>query len=161
MGNGKLPGLTLLLERHSGAVRSDLARYYNGLNLNALFRGEYTPDEVWELLMHLPRDSATIAAIADDDELVGDVDSIADPKPPRLTEFGPEVEALATIADRLGALLAAVTSLGGQSVRIEPYPRPVTAADRARKAAARRAHRKLVAQLIPGKEEVTADGHRD
>lgn len=138
-------------------MRADLARFY-GISLNGLFTGEYTPDECWDLLMHLPRDSATVAAIADDEDLAGEP---GPPRPPRLTEFGPEVEVLAGIYDLLASLLATVASLGGQPPKIDPYPRPVPAAaataQREHEEQQERLRRKALAQLLPhkyGGEEV-------
>ena len=106
--------------------------------------------------MHLPRDSATVAAIADDPDLSGEPGEV---RPPRLTEFGPVVEALAGIYDLQASLLASVVSaLGGRAPRIDPYPRPVTAAARAAAQAERvreeqqeRLQRRALAQLLPHK----------
>lgn len=143
-------------------MRADLAHHYNGLNLNGLFTGEYTPDEVWDLLMHLPRDSATVAAIADDGDLAGEPGA---PRPPRLTEFGPEVEVLASVHDLLASLLASVvTALGGKPPKIDPYPRPVSAAaaraQREHEEQQERLRRNALAQLLPHKygKEVTTGG---
>lgn len=78
-------------------------------------------DACWDLLMHLPPDSALMSALAADPEFAGD----AEPGPPQMTEFGPQVQALAGIYDLLAALLSTVAGLGGGTPpKIPPYPRP-------------------------------------
>lgn len=124
-----------------------MRRYY-GLDLLGAFRGDFSPDECWDLLMHAPRDSPLMAAIADDPELA----RTGRPGAPRLTEFSPEVEALAGVHDLLGSLLSVVVSLGGgRPPKVAPYRRPVTASARAERDEARQAHRDLVRRLT-GKE---------
>lgn len=89
---------------------------------------------ILNLIDHLPASSHYVAAIADDEEAAALVDP-ADKKPaaPPLTDFGPEVRALAQIHDRLGVLVQAVTaSSGAKAPKMQPYPRPRTALDRAR-----------------------------
>ena len=44
-------------------MRADLARYYPSRHLGCLFAGEMTPDECWDLVIGLPRDSATDAYV--------------------------------------------------------------------------------------------------
>lgn len=102
-------------------MRADLAHYYPGRSLGELFRGEMTPDECWDLITHLPRTSATTAALyADPDTVFGD--ELAEVP---LTEFGPEVQVLAHVADVLQSLLVNVIALGGgKPPRLKPYPRP-------------------------------------
>ena len=130
-------------------MRASIAHHYPGRDLRELFTGTMLPDECWDLLMALPRDSALMSALADDPELAG----VAAERPPSLAEFSHETEALAGIHDLLGSLLAVVVSLGGgRAPQVRPYPRPVTAAAKARKAAARQAHQDLVRRVLPHKE---------
>lgn len=79
-----------------------------------------TADECWALIVHLPRDSPLKAALADDPGIPA-----AEPRDPAWTEFGPEVQALADISDKLSSLLAVVIrGLGGKPPKFKPYPRP-------------------------------------
>jgi hypothetical protein len=105
-------------------VRADLARYYPSRHLGRLFCGEMTADECWDLITHLPRDSATWAAVYADPETVIDDDG-GPAAEPRLTEFSPVVERLADVSDRLASLIAIVSgALSKQQVKIPPSPRP-------------------------------------
>lgn len=87
------------------------------------------------MIDHLPPDSHFIAALAEDDEAAEHVDLDAKPKPPKLTEFGPEVQALAALHDRIGALIQVTWASTGKSKapRLQPYPRPVLAIERRRR----------------------------
>jgi hypothetical protein len=126
----KLGSLAALLERHGGALRADLRRYY-GLSLRQLFDGDVSPDEVWDCVTHLPRDSATWSAVyADPEAEIPD-----EPAPePRLTEYSPEVEAIAAAHDVLVAILAHLSAFTSKKpVRLKPYRRP----GEARRAAAK------------------------
>lgn len=111
----------MLLERHGDAVRADFIRH--GRSLGELFSGELTPDECWDFITHLPRDSATQAAIYADPEFAVDDDG---PGPePTLAEFSPEVEAIAAVHDVLAAILANLSSLTSKRpVKLNPYRRP-------------------------------------
>lgn len=96
-----------------------------------MFRGEILPDDLMSLIDHLPRHSRLSAAMADDDELAELMEGtpVAE-KPPPLTEWTPEVDALAKIADRLGALIETVTTALGGTAKVPPLSRPETARDR-------------------------------
>jgi hypothetical protein len=132
-------------------VRATLRRYY-GISLDDVLLGAVSVDECWDLLMHAPRDSPVISAIADDPLYAKDVRSA----PPKLAQFSPERETLANIDDKLGSLIAVVVKgLGGKPPKIPPHPRPVTASARAEKAEARREHQDLVRQLLPGMSDPT------
>jgi len=103
------------------------------------------------LIDHLPRTSAFAAAVAQDDELAAEVGDL--PKAshiPPLTEWTPEVEALAAVVDRLAEVAnAVVAGAGGKPSRVRPWPRPVTAFDRARAKRIREAAAELEAALFP------------
>jgi hypothetical protein len=135
-------------------VRATLQRY-STFGLDDVLRGDISVDEAWTVLMHAPRDSPVISAIADD-PFYAQPD--AKVKPPTLAQFSPERETLARIDNKLGALLANLIALGGgKPPRIEPHPWPESASQRAAAAAERDAavelHDRLVGQLIrpPGR----------
>jgi hypothetical protein len=107
-----------------------------------------TADACWDLLMHLPRDSALMAALAADPEFASE----ATPGPPPWTEFGPEVQALAELNDRVGALVSLVASIGGTKVKIPPYPRPTGPLERVRAVEKRQRHKALLARIGIGRE---------
>lgn len=99
----------------------------------------------------LPSHSHYVAALADDDELAMASDEPRS-RPPRLTEFSPEVAALAAAFDRLGELIGTLVAVnGGTPPKLEPYPRPVTAAERVRRRKRMEAHYDLVRRVLPHK----------
>lgn len=110
---------------------ASLRRYYQ-VDILDVFRDKISVDEVWELLMQLPRESPFWAEVAADPHFA----SSSAPKPKTLAEFSPEVEALAAVHDQVASLRATVVALcGGKPGRITPYPRPVLAAAKRDKAA--------------------------
>lgn len=133
-----------MLQRHAGAARASIARYYPGRDLNEVFDGAMTPDECWDLIRHLPSDSPLMAALADDEEYAAD----EEPGDPPWTEHGPEVRVLADIYDMLGTLVRQVAGLAGEPPRIRPYPRPGDARRAALDAAAREHDRPLWDRLF-------------
>ena len=118
------------------------------------FRGTVTCDALLDYIDHLPSDSAYMAAIADDDEYADMVPSQLGPDAtkagaPSLTEFGPQVRALAALYDQLNQLISVQIARAGKNPpRRDPYPRPVTALERARKRRQFANHNHLVARLI-------------
>lgn len=113
---------------------------------------ELVADRHYRLLLNvidgLPANSHYVAALADDDELAA---SSPEPKsrPPRLTEFSPDT---AAIVDRLGDVISAViAAAGGTPPKIQPYPRPETAADRAKTRWRMQKHHDLVRRVLPHK----------
>lgn len=104
----------------------------------------------------MPRDSAYIEALANDDEAAQVLAAIPEHetgKGPRLSEWSPERERLDAIYDRLGEVVQAVVgSNGGRPPKIRPAQRPSTAVDRARRQLAFKQHQSLVARLLPHKE---------
>lgn len=139
--------LVALLERYGEAIDADLA--LRGWDTAALWRTRR-----WRLLLnlvdHLPQDSHTVAAMADDEELAA---SFPDPEPgpaaPPLQTWTPEVDKLTLIADRLGELVTAVhNTVAKKPARPpRPLPRPQTARDRLRRQQRRSKHDALTAQL--------------
>jgi hypothetical protein len=141
--------LIYLLERYGDAIERDL--FDRSGDLTDLWTSRR-----WRLLLNvidgLPSNSHYVAALADDDELA---ENSPPPKarPPRLTEFSPEA---AAIIDRLGDVITAViAAAGGTPPSIEPYPRPVTAAERMKQRSRWRAHEDLVARLLPHKRRTS------
>lgn len=71
-------------------------------------------------------------------------------QPPPVSEFTPEVELLAAIVDRLGGVIAAVIGVnGGKPPKTRPWPRPVTAMDRAKSRVAFSDYRDIVSKVLP------------
>lgn len=122
-----------------------------------VFRGEMACDALLDYIDHLPSDSAFTAAIAEDVEYAemlleseGEQPSAA---PPRMTEFGPQVRALAVIADKISYLAnIQIARAGKPPPKLEPYPRPVTAIERVRRKRTQQRHRALVSQLLPDRD---------
>lgn len=120
-----------------------------------MLSGDVTPDEAWDCIIHLPRESATMSALADDPDAVpGDP-----PAHPPMSQYSPEVEAIGRVHDMTAALYVLVASLfaKGGAPKVAPFPRPLPAgqreAQKARMAQRWKRHRALVARLIPGKED--------
>lgn len=101
----------------------------------------------------LPSNSHYIAALADDEELAASMDEDPAPRPPRLTEWSPEVAAIAASLDRLGEVLCALIAGNGQAPpKIAPYPRPVTASQRIKQRRRMQKHQALVARVLPRRD---------
>lgn len=106
------------------------------------------------LIDHLPRDSAYVEAIANDDAMADQlVEQVPETAPgPRLSDWSPEVEALYALVDRVTELIHLTAAVNGAKPgRMQPAPRPVTAFDRARIRRRVRKHRDLVARVLPHK----------
>lgn len=111
----------------------------------------------WRRLLNfidgLPRHSAFIEALADDEEYAAMVVEAGWPERsphPRLSEYTPEREALDAVVDRLGEVVSAVIAAAGvRPPKIKPQPRPRTAVDRLRARKRRLDHESLVAKLLP------------
>lgn len=113
---------------------------------------------ILNLIDHLPSNSNYLAAIADDDELADQQSGEAAPRPPRLTEWSPEVQGIAVLADRVGELIRVMIAQGGRRPpKIPHYPRPVTASERAKQRRKLATHRELVARVLPHKRDEPTD----
>lgn len=90
-------------------------------------------------------------AQADDDELAEVVlETVTEQPEPRrrLSEWSPEVEALAAVVDRLSEVVGVlVVANGGKNPRIKPFLRPVVAADRIRSRKAREQHEHVLSLI--------------
>lgn len=107
---------------------------------------------ILDYVEHLPRTSAYHSAIADDDDLAAQfIDEDMPPATvPRLSEFSPEVQALAEIRDLLASLIGVqIARAGKKPKKIKPYPRPVSAIERARKRRQYATHRSIVDRMRP------------
>lgn len=123
-----------LMDRYGQAIAADLARQgWDVVQLVDAGRWKFT----LALVDHLPRTSSYVQAVSQDDEIAeaaGHVPpSLAGPS---LTEWTPEVEALAAVIDRLGEVINGLRVIHpsgkGKAVHVPPYRRPTTAFDRAR-----------------------------
>ena len=118
------------------------------------FRGTLSAEAVLDFLKHLPSTSAYYAALAEDEELARDLlDKPTPPaRPPRLTEFGPDVRVLAEIRDLQTSILAVlIKANGGKPQKTKPYPRPVTALQKLRQRVKYSRHKDLVRRVLPGR----------
>lgn len=118
------------------------------------FRDRLSAEEILDYLEHLPSTSAYHAALAEDEDLARQMldEPPPAPRPPRLTEFSPEVQALAEVRDLLSAVLAVlVKANGGKPHKPKPYPRPVTALQRLKTRMRYSEHLDLVRRVLPGR----------
>mgnify|MGYP006199840543 CR=1 FL=1 len=70
-----------------------------------------------------------------------------------MADWSPELETLTAAVDRLGDVVKAVVATipKAKVPKIPPMPRPRTALDRVRQRRRVRAHRALVARVLPGR----------
>jgi hypothetical protein len=105
---------------------------------------------VLNLIDHLPRDSALLEALADDDEVAALLPEPAGPAAPRLSEWSTTVDLLAALHDRQSEILAALVALGGKRPpKPQLWPRPVTARQRVAHRRRVQAHHDLVRRVLP------------
>ncbi len=106
-----------------------------------------------DVIERLPRDSAYLEAVADDEELAAAViDHLGPPGKSvrRVGEWSVQVEVLSDIADLLTQLIHLTAAAhGAKPGRPARMPRPVTALDRLRRRQRMERHRTLVARLLP------------
>lgn len=101
-------------------MRADLRRYY-GISLTQMFSGEVSPDEVWDMITHLPRTSATTAARLDDPETVF---SGEESEPP-WQEWSPEAQRLDDLYDVLALISDQIAKFGSKKrAKVTPRKRP-------------------------------------
>lgn len=140
-----------LLDRYYDPIEVDLLEH--GINPAGLWTGTVSPRLVLNAIDHLPRTSRYQHVLTQDDDLVAGLINRPEGQPPAappLTEFGPEVEALAGLFDRVGELINTVIGVnGGKPRAAKPYPRPVTAADRVRAQRRRESQDATTALLFP------------
>lgn len=108
----------------------------------------------WRLLLslitQLPRNSFFVEAVSQDEEVAAQMTELPqEPSGVRMSTWSPEMELLAAVFDRLGSVVAAVVaSAGGRPPDIQPFPRPETAAQRARIKSRQEGHERLVKRLL-------------
>lgn len=139
-----------LVDRYGEAIAADLAvRGWDVVDLFEQGRFAFT----LSIIDNLPRTSAYAQAVAQDDELAS---TMAEPLTARtvpMTEWSPEVEALAVVVDRLAEVTnTLIATAGGKPKQIRPYPRPVTAFDRTRAQRRREAAAELERKLFPDRD---------
>lgn len=125
--------------------------------------------ELLLLIDWLPRNSAYMEALSDDEELAEQVlrDQKREQKNgkdrdrpgrsgPRISEFSVEVERLTDLVDRMSeAIQATVASAGGKPPRMQPQPRPVTAMQRLQEKERYAKHRRTVSRVLIQREDGT------
>jgi hypothetical protein len=149
--------LASLVQTYGKAIEYDLWRHGKGEDLAVLWRTRRWR-KLLNLIDQLPRDTAYMEAVADDEQLATFLLSRPDghskkPSAPtrRLSEYSAEVEVLSAILDRLGEVTQAiVASAGAKPRKVTPAPRPVTALERMRTRRALTKHRSLVSRVLPG-----------
>lgn len=165
--------LAYLVDNYRGALTSDLHTFANGLDLGELWRARR-----WEMLLdvidRLPPHSWYASTVAQDEdhskmlaESVAARQAQGEPaedRGPSLTGWTPEVAALTTLIDATrGVQHAVYAAQHGKKAGDppKPMPRPVTALEKALKAAsfnARKAkHEALVARVLRRKPPVKAE----
>ncbi len=112
------------------------------------------------MIDHLPRASAYMQAMVEDEELAEQIADEPDSKtlPTRqMRDWTPVVELLSVIADRIAENTQVVAATAGAKPhRIEPMPRPGSALERVREHKRRTHHRKVVAMVLPHRAEALA-----
>lgn len=110
--------------------------------------------DLLNLIDWLPRNSAYIEALSDDEEVAEQVLRAPENKRPRgagprISEWSLEVEKMTDVIDRLGEVMVAViASNGGKAPRVRPQQRPKTAIDRLRERKRYEHHKKTVARVL-------------
>lgn len=145
----------MLVDRYGEAICADLAD--RGFDLEQLW-DERRFEFILTVVDHLPRDSAYMQALTDDDDwaeaVLRDPPDESKPAVPtvRLADWSPELEMLTNLYDRLGELVRVVAmSAGGKPRKAQPAPRPRTALDRARARRRKAQHNRLVEHMLPHK----------
>lgn len=110
--------------------------------------------DLLNLIDWLPRNSAYIEALSEDEDVAEQVlRAPENQRPrgagPRVSEWSLEVEKMTDMIDRLGeVIIAVVTSNGGKAPRVRPQQRPRTAIDRLRERKRYEHHKKTVARVL-------------
>lgn len=151
--SGKLTQLVFYLERYGDELEADFLSEYHGLNLGKLLRsGQHA--RILRLIHQLPQASRFNAAVASDPEHVEAIIKATEGQQqtsyhPPLAEWRTENEQLATVADLLQNVIAAIVATnGGKPPKVKPMPRPKTEFDAARERSKLSNHRKLVARVL-------------
>jgi hypothetical protein len=107
----------------------------------------------WRYLLsridHLPRNSAYVEAVSQDEEMARQAAGRPAPKGDavRMRDWSPLLEMLTLIADRQADVVQAViAAAGGKPPKIKPLPRPKTAMDRIN--SPRKQHEKILSKVM-------------
>lgn len=144
----------MLVDRYGEAVEADLAD--RGWHLGRLL-DECEFRFVLNVVDHLPRHSAYVQALSDDDEWAERV--IDNPQPERgpsvrMADWSPELEMLTNLFDAVRELTRVTAmSAGAKPKKVNPAPRPRTALDRVRARRRKAQHNRLVTILLPDAEQ--------
>lgn len=108
------------------------------------------------LIDHLPRNSAYVEALANDEDLVEQMldrsDDAATGPTRRMSEYSADVELLSAISDRIAELIQVTVAVNGaKPQKIQYSPRPITAGERVRRRRRESKHRTLVSRMLPHK----------
>jgi hypothetical protein len=137
------------LERYGEAITADLGLAgWDVVELYESGRWGFT----LSLIDHLPRTSAFSQAVADDEEAAASMlDHVGERSSSTpLTEWTPEVQVLAVVANRLAEVInVLIKANGGKPGRTPTYPQPVTAIDRMRARRAKEDIDDMVSKLWP------------
>lgn len=109
--------------------------------------------DLLNLIDWLPRDSAFMEAMSEDEELAENLLRQPRGKTPghkvRISEFSPLRETLSDLYDRQGEIVQAIiAAAGAKPPKLKPYPRPRTALDRLRDKHRYEKHRSTVARVL-------------
>lgn len=141
-----------MIARYGDAIEYDLVTKCNGLDLATEWRRRR-----WRKLLNiidrLPRDSAYIEAMSDDEDMAEHLLDRSEQGPKRrMSEFSAQVELLSVIADRQAEMIQVlVARRGARPPRIKWQPRPETALERVRRRRRRHQHDRLVARVLPAR----------
>lgn len=143
----------MLVDRYGEAIEADLAD--RGWHLGRLL-DECEFRFVLNVVDHLPRNSAFVQAMTDDEEWAAQVLDGPQPekKPPavRMADWSPEMEMLTNLLDAVRELTRVAAMAGGSKPKkTPPAPRPRTALDRLRERRREAKHRRVVAAVLPRK----------
>ncbi|WP_431881817.1 hypothetical protein [Micromonospora chalcea] len=142
------------MDRYGEAICADLAD--RGFDLEQLW-DERRFEFILAVVDHLPRNSAYMQALTDDEDWARAILARPDPDEPappsvRLADWSPELEMLTNLYDRLGELVRVVAMTGGgKPARPKPAPRPRTAIDRIRARQRKAKHARVVRAMLPHK----------
>jgi hypothetical protein len=139
--------LCFMLSRYFEEIEADLS--FRGIDLGELWRSRQWR-RLGNLIDHLPMNCFFIEAIAQDDELAASMPEVTREHEERISQWSPELVALAALVDRLGTLISVgIAAAGGKPPDIPSYPRPVTAFQRAAERTTRETHERFVERLLP------------
>lgn len=148
-----------MIDKYGEAIEWDLQTRC-GLDLLDFFRGRHSWRKLEMILSRLPGSSAYVEARVNDPEVAEHLASQPEndrPRPPALSEFGPDVAMLANISDLLAVVVANLEALRNvKPGKPRMAPRPVTGVERARAARARLKHDDLVADVRAAQERWAA-----